>query len=269
MYYFKRALEMLKNYILGAYLFIEYRVYRMSGADSKWFNLKRGRMYLPLSPTVKGNSRRFEVREPYTEKVLRDHAKPGMTVFEIGAAMGEFTLVISKLIGEKGKCYTFEPFPKYVKYLTMNIAENNLKNVIHVNKAVGAKHGEIEFSLDDEASYTGIRSLWKFNPQRNFANTRSTGELLKVPVVPISDYINKENIDVDFLFMDIEGCETLVFEDMLANVPMDKFPEIYFEGHQGLYGQDKLDAMIKEFTDKGFKAEKITRQHYILTPPRM
>ncbi|MBK8567477.1 MAG: FkbM family methyltransferase [Saprospiraceae bacterium] len=208
---------------MSLYLFLEYHFYRLQGIDHKWFNLKRGKMYLPLSPVISGNGRRLESREPQTEEVLKSILKPGMNVLEIGACMGEFTLLISKLIGNTGKCYSIEPFPKYARIFKMNIDANKLANVVHLPYAVGKGVGEISFSDDDNASYNGIKEIWDFAPLKKVTTERGDGKITKVPVVKISDLIHKEKLDIDFIFMDIEGRETLVFDDLYKHTPQISF----------------------------------------------
>lgn len=254
---------------LTLFFWIEYHIYKARGIDHKWFNLKRGKMYLPLSPTFKDNRRRFGLREPYTEKILKRCLKPGMTVFEIGPCMGEFTLRIADYIEDSGHCYTFEPFPKYVDIMEKLIEGNDLKNVTLVPRAVGNGPGEVAFSSEDKGSVDAVNTMWNFKPKKKIDVKEKTGKITKVPILKISDFIKEKDLSVDFLFMDIEGCETLVFDDLFENLSLDKFPVIYFEGHQGIYGQEKLDEIIADFKSKGFHSEQITNQHYLLTPERL
>ena len=45
--------------------------------------------------------------EQVTTSIIKDEVKQGMRVFDLGANIGWFTLVLSKLVGEAGHVYSF------------------------------------------------------------------------------------------------------------------------------------------------------------------
>src|SRR5262249_1390161 len=47
--------------------------------------------------------------EPNTFTFLRKHWKPGQTVFDIGAHLGLFSVLMARLVGGTGKVFSFEP----------------------------------------------------------------------------------------------------------------------------------------------------------------
>src|SRR5579863_7387210 len=51
------------------------------------------------------------VYEPWTTEVLTKELKEGDVFVDVGANIGFFTLLASKLVGEKGRVYAFEPNP--------------------------------------------------------------------------------------------------------------------------------------------------------------
>src|SRR5712691_7492679 len=79
----------------------------------------------PISITYPGAKRRFRVRfDPAWKwidrgirefRVIRfaqEHIRKGQTVFDIGAHVGEYSLLFSDLVGGEGKVVAFEPDPK-------------------------------------------------------------------------------------------------------------------------------------------------------------
>ena len=62
-------------------------------------------------------------------KYLLKIIKPEQTILDIGAWDGAFTLLFSKLIGPKGKVYSFEPDKKAFDNLKNNVIKNKLNNV--------------------------------------------------------------------------------------------------------------------------------------------
>src|SRR5436853_6940153 len=45
------------------------------------------------------------------QQLFRQYVKPGMTVYDIGANVGFYTLLSSRLAGSEGAVYSFEPLP--------------------------------------------------------------------------------------------------------------------------------------------------------------
>jgi FkbM family methyltransferase len=74
--------------------------------------------------------------EPHMLKFMSMFLKPDNTAIDMGACFGYHTLHMAKLCG-KGTVYAFEPFDVAMKLLLENIKNNDLKNIICVDEAVG------------------------------------------------------------------------------------------------------------------------------------
>src|SRR5690606_35789053 len=59
------------------------------------------------------------------EKTLRS----GMRALDLGANIGYYTVMMSKLVGERGRVYAVEPHPENFALLEQNIRLNRLTNV--------------------------------------------------------------------------------------------------------------------------------------------
>lgn len=70
------------------------------------------------------------IYEPRETNLFKKIVRHGMTVIDLGANIGYYTLIASKLVGESGKVYAFEPEPDNFNILVKNININNLKNVV-------------------------------------------------------------------------------------------------------------------------------------------
>lgn len=143
--------------------------------------------------------------EPFCTGLLQKLVKEGEVVFDIGANIGFYTLIFSKLVGEKGKVYAFEPDPINFSILKKNIEANNIHNVILVNKAVSDKNEEVNFYIYE--SNTSGNSLFAEN--LNTVPSRS----IKVEAIRLDKYFKKD-IKVDFIKMDIEGAEPRALKGM-------------------------------------------------------
>ena len=60
------------------------------------------------------------------QDALRKFVKPGMTVYDIGAQVGFYTLFFSRLVGDSGRVYAFEPFAGNIQYLMAHVRMNHL-----------------------------------------------------------------------------------------------------------------------------------------------
>ncbi len=77
--------------------------------------------------------------EDYETELFKKNIKPGVTVVDIGAHIGYYTVIAAQLVGDKGKVYAFEPDPRNFKLLQRNVEANGYSNVVLVNKAVSDK----------------------------------------------------------------------------------------------------------------------------------
>ena len=60
----------------------------------------------------------------------------GMNVIDMGAHIGYFTVLLSRLVGCEGKVYSFEPSKENFELLERNLLANQCNNVISSQKAV-------------------------------------------------------------------------------------------------------------------------------------
>ena len=66
--------------------------------------------------------------ENYEKILYLNKLKKGYTVFDIGANVGNFTLLFSNIVGQKGKVFSFEAVPNTFENLSRKV--KSLKNKI-------------------------------------------------------------------------------------------------------------------------------------------
>ncbi len=134
-------------------------------------------------------------------KAIQDFVKPGDVVYNVGAHVGYFTLLISILVGPKGCCFAFEPSPPVSQRLEANIHTNKWKldaNVQIMKMALFDEVGEREFFLGGSTS-TGRLTRFPKNVRRE-----------KLVVVPLStiDTLTKAGIPApQVIKIDVESAE--------------------------------------------------------------
>jgi len=128
---------------------------------------------------------------------------------DCGAYIGESALIFEKEYNPN-KIYSFEPILDNYKLLTENIKINNLKKVIAIQKGVGEKSTTIKFvSL-------GVSS---------FISEKGDVEM---DIISIDEYVEKNNLSVGLIKMDIEGYELKALEG--AKKTIKKFKPILLIG---------------------------------------
>ena len=83
--------------------------------------------------------------------ILKQNIHSGNIVLDIGANIGYYTLIMSKLVGSTGKVYAFEPEPKNFEVLKKNIELTKLDNVILEQKALSDIDGVTYLELSKDS----------------------------------------------------------------------------------------------------------------------
>ena len=79
--------------------------------------------------------------EPHLTDAFRGRLAPGDVCVDVGAHVGYYTLLASRLVGPQGQVYAFEPSPRTYRALETNLALNDVANVNAMNVAAGAEDG--------------------------------------------------------------------------------------------------------------------------------
>lgn len=148
--------------------------------------------------------------------------KPGMTVLDIGAHHGLFTLLFSKLVGRQGRVIAFEPSPREMKRLHRHLRLNRRTNVTVESCALGKDDGESDLYLPE-----------KFEDWCNSLRPPVTNEptlRMKVEVRRLDGVLEKYKIDtVDFVKIDVEGAELDVLQGATRFLGKEKKPVLLIE----------------------------------------
>lgn len=78
--------------------------------------------------------------------LFRDYCRPGEIAVDVGANIGEVSILLSQAVGAAGQVYCFEPNPRVFRYLRGNLRLNRCENVDARNRAVGAVAGAVRMS---------------------------------------------------------------------------------------------------------------------------
>jgi FkbM family methyltransferase len=140
----------------------------------------------------------YETEE--TEFVIQNLHK-GDTFVDIGANIGYFTTLASKIVEEEGKVWAFEPVLSACNILNENLKKNSLGfNTTIEQKAVGDKSDTISISESEIVGHSSISD---------------SKNLQDVEMTTLDSYVNQHNITrIDILKIDIEGAELMALNGM-------------------------------------------------------
>lgn len=161
---------------------------------------KAYKLYEPVYFYWKGRTDRKKI------KFLREHLEPGMKVVDIGANIGFYSTLFSKMVGEKGNVYAFEPDKLNFTHLLSNT--KNRKNVFAHNMAVSDKSGKIKLYHDINVDH----------------QTYDNGEgraFTEIDCISLDDYF-KNGETIDLIKTDTQGFDYFVILGMKEVVKKSK-----------------------------------------------
>lgn len=123
--------------------------------------------------------------------LFRDYCRPGDSVVDVGANIGEVAIVFSQRVAA-GRVLAFEPHPRVFQYLLGNLALNQCGNVTARNLALGAAAGVVRMSDD----------------KRDDMNRITQSGAIEIPCSTLDAELPAE--PVAFLKIDVEGSELAV-----------------------------------------------------------
>ncbi len=141
--------------------------------------------------------------EEEVTRVFRKLVSRGMTMVDVGAFCGYYTVLASRLVGPEGHVHSFEPHPASFAYLVRNISINGCRNVIPTNVAVTAETGTGNLVLDDDADH-------------HWLSTSAGDTGIVVRTVSLDDYFKLAGWPpIHMIKIDVEGSEISVLKGML------------------------------------------------------
>ena len=191
--------------------------------------------------------------EPEVQAALRKYLRAGMTVFDIGANIGFFSLLAARLVGATGRVTAFEADPEIVERLRENVVRNQGAPISIEAKAVWSSSSPVFFARAD-AKVSPDRGLG--HVMDNDAERLAPGTI-RVEAVSVDEYVRKSG-PPDFIKCDVEGAEVEVFRgaEKLLN---ERSPLILCEMH----GEENRQTLLKVFANLGYRCEPCGKNHIL------
>jgi FkbM family methyltransferase len=146
--------------------------------------------------------------EPHLTAVFERHCRPGMTVVDVGANLGYFSLLASHLVGPSGRVVALEPNSENCRLLVSSLRLGGITNVELFPVAADEAPGWAYY-----ATHVGSNG-----------GLVDDGDLLSrfgvvVPTLRLDDLVDAK---VDFLKMDVEGAEGRVVQGATQIIEKDR-----------------------------------------------
>jgi FkbM family methyltransferase len=187
------------------------------------------------------------VWEPNVTAAFTRALRPGDVCLDVGAHIGYFTLLASKLVGPAGHVYAFEPSPSNYEALEANLRRNGVANVSAVGTAVG-EHAERALLHAAPGSNTGRGTLRDVRPNRAALGDDSG---VMVDVHPATDFIPPADLErVRVVKIDVEGYEVEALRGLVPLLELGGPLSVFVEFNPG-WSRDPdaagyLEALCRE-----------------------
>lgn len=135
---------------------------------------------------------------------IRKYIKSGDLIFDIGANIGQYTLLFSELAGVNGQVISFEPDPKSYAFLNFNININNCENVTPLNYGIGKNESVKNYFRDNKTGGRKGSFLTGFTDEK---------DQIQVSVESL-DLMFKKYGTPDFIKIDVEGFESEIIQGL-------------------------------------------------------
>jgi FkbM family methyltransferase len=239
---------------------------------------------------------KYGVYEFFCAELFRTLVRPGMTVVDAGANIGQYTLFAAKRVGRAGTVLSFEPNPRTFAALQKNVAANGLEDIVRLfGSALSDVEGDFPLYVSPQEFNSGMASLRPYDAHPSpeiRALAAADPAIVTVRCRRLDDVLEDTGITrIDVIKADVEGAELAVLAGG-AGVIDSAHPAILFEVNDldetsrqapsmkwligrgyGLYGieaSDRGDWWLTEVHDgddpTGFKEHLQIRKDLVIDP---
>ena len=131
-------------------------------------------------------------------------------IIDAGAFTGDTSIPLSKFTDKN--IYAFEPFKESFDLLKKNIEDNNMENIVPINKSLGNINGERTLYISKN-NVQGVTSD---------SNIRQYDKELKVSEVTVDKFVEENSLNVGFITIDVEGAEMDLLEGAINTIKNQK-----------------------------------------------
>ncbi len=175
-----------------------------------------------------------------------EYLREGMTVFDVGANVGELTLLFSRFVGEDGTVHAFEPSGAGFERLSAVCRAASLRNVRLNRLALAEKEGDVRLHVyDDEYLSWTTRAARPLEDYGIDVKPRTTED---VPAATVDLYCERNGVAfIDLLKIDVEGAELQVLFGAERTLREKRVRCLTFEFGQTTFDMGNRPEQIEAF----------------------
>jgi len=182
--------------------------------------------------------------EVHSIKYVRSLNSKDMTILDIGANRGIYSLYMSHVAGKKGKVIAFEAQPELEESLFKLKKSFNLDNLEIINLALSSSVGSMTLQRKFIGSGAASFNFYDQNDQDL--------DSIDIAVTTLDDFLESRNDNpINFIKCDVEGHEADVFYGAKQTLMRD-MPTLLFECHQSEEQKGELFSFLTEIGYTGF-----------------
>jgi FkbM family methyltransferase len=175
--------------------------------------------------------------------------QPGMTVVDVGANIGYFSIIAGYKVGESGRVMAYEANPKNYDIMVDNLTINELKhNVDPFALAVSDSDQQLQFHVSER--FQGNSSLKSHSDQ--YRQDFKSDCFDQIPVYAVS--LDTQGFGkIDLLKVDVEGAELQVFRGASRLIANGKITTAVFELNKSMLQEDTqpFEELLKDYERNG------------------
>ena len=197
-----------------------------------------------LDPTENSINKQLildRVRERRATEIMQDFIEADDVILELGANVGYYVCMESKILSDQGYIYAVEPSPENVALLQANIALNDVKHIEVFNMAMSDTTGTAKLFMGPACN---LHSL----VDRSDISERESIEVQTDSV----DHFLEGKRPITFLRMDVEGYETIIFAGMQQTLSSPSLTKLFIEIHPMVIEPERMRAFFQQLQDNGF-----------------
>jgi FkbM family methyltransferase len=173
----------------------------------------------------------------------------GMTVFDVGANVGELTMLFSRFVGASGSVHAFEPTGRGFERLESVCRAAALRNVRLNRLALAEEEGPVSLHVyDDEYLSWTTRAV---RPLEDYGIHVKPPSVEEVPATTVDLYCERNGVaQIDLLKVDVEGAEFQVLVGARRMLDERRVRCVTFEFGQTTFDMgnspDRIEAYMRE-----------------------
>jgi FkbM family methyltransferase len=175
-----------------------------------------------------------------------EYLREGMTVFDVGANVGELTLLFSRFTAGAGVVHAFEPSRAAFERLEIVCRAANRRTVVLNNLALAGKKGFIRLHVyeDDYLSFNSQAA----RPLKDYGLNLEPVGIEEIRATTVDDYCDEKGIEeIDLLKIDTEGAELQVMKGARKMLKSGRIKCLTFEFGQTTFDMGNRPEEIEDY----------------------